>query len=136
MIVNRKRRYVSRTVHDHGIAAQDCLLGGEAGAEAAGAGAGCVAEGFERLGEAAFAPGQAGGQHRAGAIVTGQPGHRGGRGRGLVHGQAERGQAAGRFFERGQGRGPVPRAPQCRRPSVGPGELKASAQPVWQYPLG
>ena len=88
------------------------------------------------VGEAAFAPGQAGGQHGAGAIVAGQPGHGGGRGRRLIHGQAERGQAPGRGVERGQGRGPVPRAPQRRRPSVGPGEPEASAQPVWQYSLG
>ena len=55
---------------------------------------------------------------------------------GLVDGQAERGQAAGRGVERGQRRGPVPRAPQRRRPSVGPGEPEPAAQRLGQYSLG
>ncbi len=136
MIVARNGRYLARTGHDHGIAAQDGLLGGEAGAQAAGAAAGRAVERLERVGEAAFAPGQAGGQYRAGVVVVGQPSQGGGRGLGLVDGQAERGQAPGRGVERGQRRGSVARAPQRRRPPVGPGEPEPSAQRRGQYSLG
>ena len=136
MIVNRTGLYLSRSVHDHGITAQYGLLGGEGFAEAAGPGAAGVVESFERFGEAAFAPGQAGGQHRAGGVVLRQAGQGGGRGLGLVDGQAERGQAAGRRVERGQRPGAVPRAPQRRRPTVGSGEPEPPAQRLGQYSLG
>ncbi|HJY67163.1 MAG TPA: hypothetical protein VJ254_10590, partial [Streptosporangiaceae bacterium] len=69
MIVNRNGLYLSRTVHDHGIALQDGTLGGEAGAEAACMETGGVVEGLDGVGEATLAPGQAGGQHWAGAVV-------------------------------------------------------------------
>ena len=136
MIVSRNGRYLPKTVHDHGIAAQDGTLGGEVGAQVTGAVAGGVLQGPDSLGEAAFAPGQAGGQPRAGAVAVGQPGQGGGRGFRLVDGQAERGQAPGRGVEHRQRRGPVPRAPQRCRPSVGSGEPEPSAQRRGQYSLG
>ena len=115
---------------------QDGTLGGEAGAQAAGAEAAGAVERLDGVGQAALAPGQAGRQHRAGAVVVGQPAQGGGRGRGLVDGQAERGQPPGRGVERGQRRGSVPRAPQRRRPSVGSGEPEPPAQRRGQYSLG
>ena len=136
MIVSRNGRYLPKTVHDHGIASQDGTLGGEVGAQVAGPEAGGVVEGFDGLGEAAFAPGQAGGQPRAGAVAVGQPVQGGGRGFRLVDGQAERGQAPGRGVEHRQRRGPVPRTPQRGRPSVGSGEPEPSAQRRGQYSLG
>ena len=115
--------YLARTGHDLGL-------------QASPRAAGRFFEGLERVGKATFAPGQAGDQDRPGAVVFGYPLQRLGRDRGLVDGQAERRQAAGRAVQFGLGSFSVPRAPQQRRPPVGTGEPEAPAQAFWQYPLG
>jgi hypothetical protein len=139
MIMGRNGRYLPKTTHDHGFSCggrQDALLGGEGFAEAAGLRAVGVGQGLDGFGEAALAAGQAGGEDRAGAVVIRQPLQGGGSGLGLVDGQAERGQPPGRGVERGQRGGPVARAPQRRRPAIGPSEPQHAAQPLWQYSLG
>ena len=140
MIVSGNGRYLSQTAHDHGLGrrggGQEGLLGGEGGAQAAGGAAGSAVEGAEGLGEVAFAPGQAGGQDGTGLIVAGEPVHGGCRRGGLVRGQGEGGQAAGRADQRRQCRVPLPRAPQHRRPAVRPGQPEPAAQRHGQHPPG
>jgi hypothetical protein len=123
MIVGRNGRYLPRTGRDRGF---------QPSARAARR----PLQGLEGLGDAAFAPGQAGGQDRPGAVVFGQPAQCRCRDRGLIDGQAERGQAPGRGLESRLGFIPVPGAPQQGRPPVRAGKPQASAQPVWQYSLG
>ena len=137
MIVARNRCYLPRTGHDHGSAlwggGQKGSLGGEGGAEAAGAPAGGAVQGVEGVGEAAFAPGQAGGQHRWRRVESAQGGRRRG---GLVRGQGEGGLAPGRGGQRHQRRVPLPRAPEHRRPPVGPGQPEPAAQRGGQHSPG
>ena len=140
MIVSGNGRYLPKTAHDHGLGrglgGQEGLLGGEGGAEAAGLAAGGAVEGSQGFGEAAFAPGQAGGQDGAAPVVPGEPVHGGCRRGGLIRGQGEGGQAAGRAGQRRQCRVPLPRAPEHRRPSVRPGEPEPAAQRRGQHPPG
>ena len=159
MIAGRNGRFSTRTARDHGLAlgggladagvgaGEDGLLGEEGGAEAAGsagwggteaadpAGWGGV-EGLDGVGEAAFAPGQAGGQDRAGTVVVGQRGDGGCCGCRLVGGQGEGGQAAGVGGQRGQRRVALPRAPQRCRASVRAGEAEGTGQRGRHHPPG
>jgi hypothetical protein len=70
MIMDSFGRYSVETIHDHGRVRQRALLGGEGGAEAAGAPAWGAVEGSQGVGEAAFAPGQAGGQDGAALVIA------------------------------------------------------------------
>jgi hypothetical protein len=119
---------------------EEAQLGGEglaqASCPAAVRGAGRLVKGLDRLGEAAFAPGQASGQHRPGTVVFGEPAQCRGRGRGLVDGQAERGEAPRRGLERRPSRVPVARAPQYRRTPVRTGEPEPPAERARRYSLG
>src|SRR6185369_15577060 len=87
MIMGSFGRYSVETIHDHGRVRQRAPLGGEGGAEAAGASAGGGVEGSQGVGEAAFAPGQAGGQDGAALVIAREPVQGGGRRDGLIRGQ-------------------------------------------------